>query len=612
VKKTSLTGTSLVALFVFVLCALIGFWGCAIETGSDPDDTIPLAGPSSVQVTAADKALVLQWTKVAPAQGIVPVYEVYYSANSDSSKADKYGTVQSNDSNLVRTSIDGLTNGDIYYVWVKAVFVGLGASKLSPTTSGIPIPPPPTPGTLTITPGEEMIQINWDPVENAFTYEVYYRENAGGDAPPSDADMKTVSEAGAVVFGLTNGHSYTVWLKAVNTAGNSPAYSSGSGTPAAATSAPTTAPAIEKITVTPGDNKLALTWDQVVGVPRYTLYYGITNEFASAAALPETVPANAPTVSADITSLANDTKYYVWVQSWNSQSARDTSPKSGPVEGTPKAKDPIDFGNVKFELGKAAAEYIFAQDLPPSVFFPEGRPYTDRLTRVQETALGNLFTDGIAWYIRKNYPDENIDFVFLNGSYIDNVLPAGTVTVGGLMAIIQPDSRNRDKLYLLTLTGVQLKQFFDDVAAVVHTGRGGPHETGFFGMVSKEVNYTIQYPTAPDLPTTLPDGDSEAYYHGFIKPGTLKINGQDIVDTAVYRVCTTDYVLSGEFYTNLYTIHHDNPEADSRNLDIFPWRGVAAYIYDQGKITPYLDKRIIIEGGIPLPPPWIPGNLAKP
>jgi hypothetical protein len=35
------------------------------------------------------------------------------------------------------------------------------------------------------------------------------------------------------------------------------------------------------------------------------------------------------------------------------------------------------------------------------------------------------------------------------------------------------------------------------------------------------------------------------------------------------------------------------------------------YIYDKGYITPYLDGRIKLEGGIPLPPPWTPGDWVE-
>jgi hypothetical protein len=611
--RTALFSVTLIGVLLF---GVFAFSAC--ETGSDPDSTIPLAGPRSIQVTARDTVLVLQWTKVAPAQGIIPSYEIYYGTAANSGSAQKYGNQESNASQLVQFTIEGLTNHQTYYVWVKAVYAGLGESDYSPTTYGTPIPPPVAPGALTVTAGEGMLEVSWPNVEDAFTYEVYYQAgNSAVAAPPADTagTMLTVSEPGAVILGLTNSL-YTVWVRARNTAGESD-YSKNTGTPQTAASVPSTAPG--KPTVTPGDGKLALTWNQVSGVPYYKLYYGRSDSFSTATEFPQTIPASSPTVSADITGLTNDTLYYVWVQSWNSQSTKDNSPYSESVSETPKAKEPINFSDTRFELGRAAAEYIFAQDLPASVFFPEGRPNTDRLTRVQETALGNLFTDGAAWYVRKNYPEENIDFVFLNGGYIDNALPAGTVTVGGLSGIVQPDSR-RDKLTFLTLTGAELKKFFNDaegkeatmepgdVSGVVHTGRGGPHNTGFFGVVSKEVRYTLRYYKPPEGTAEISSGDSEPYYHGFIDTGTgegaLTINGETIVDTRNYRICTTDYLAAGEYFTLLKTAGED-----IRVIDTLFWHAVAAYIYDQGSVTPGLDGRIKVEGGVPLPAPWVPGDL---
>jgi hypothetical protein len=552
---------------------------------------------------------------------VIPTYDVYYSEGTNPQSATFWEKIIAGSSNLVVSTIGNeenpLTNRKTYYVWVKAAYAGLGESDFSEITYGIPIPPPQIPEQLFITPGENMLEVTWKPDDDAFTYEVRYKDGTSNDAiPPPDAGMKTVSESGTALLGLTNGTLYTIWVRAVNTAGNSPGYAKSSGIPALASAAPTEKPVIK--TVTPGNNKLTLTWDQVGGVPSYKLYYGTTDVFSATTTLQvaATIPANAPTVSADIVGLTNGTLYYVWVQSWNSASTtKDSSPQSEYATGTPVAKDPINFNNLQFVLGTATAEYIFAQDLPDSPFFPGGNLNTDRLTRVQETTLGNLFTDGAAWYIRNTYPDEKIDFVFLNGGYIDNALPKGTVTVGTISSITQPDSRGVDKFMLLTMKGDKLKLFFEDeagrvegegdVAGVVHTGRGGPHNTGYFGIVSKEVRYTLQYYDVPEGTTELSSVEREPYYHGFIKD--LTINGVPIDDEKDYRICTTDYCAAGDYFFRLYT--------DGENKRLLPtlfWRGVAEYIYDQGTITPALDGRIKVEGGVPLPAPWVPSGLSQP
>ncbi|MDR0877938.1 MAG: fibronectin type III domain-containing protein [Treponema sp.] len=585
----------------FTLALIFSVLVLACETSFDPDGSIPLAGPAKVQVTAKDGALVLQWTKVSPAQGVVPKYEVYYSTGSNPASAEKWELVTAGEILLVTSTITGLTNGTPYYVWVKAVYANIGESNFI-QGYGIPIPPPAAPGALTVYPGEEMLEVTWAAVTNAFTYEVYYSSTG---KPPDEEEtagtMITVSGAGIVISGLNNGTSYTVWVRSVNTAGNSPGYASTSGTPTAAASVPAAAPGT--ITVTPGAGKLTLTWDQVHGVPQYKLYYNTINSTSGTTEVSATISASAPAVTADITGLNNGTTYYVWVRSWNSRGG--SSSYSPSASGTPTAKPAINFGNLQFELGSASAEFVFAQDVPASVFFPEGRPNTDRLTRVQETALGNLFADGMAWYVREKL-GKPIDFVFLNGGYIDNVISEGKITVGTISGIVGSNYR-KDKIFLLKMSGANLKLFFDDVANVVHIGRGGAG-TGDFGIVSKEVRYTIQYykpptGTSPELSNT----EAEPYCHGFIKPGTLKINGADIVDGQTYYIGTTDYNASGIYYTKL-NLHGTDKEPVNTPF----WHGVAEYIYDKGTVTPYLPGNVKLEGGVPLPPPWIPGDLVKP
>ena len=128
-------------------------------------------------------------------------------------------------------------------------------------------------------------------------------------------------------------------------------------------------------------------------------------------------------------------------------------------------------------------------------------------------------------------------------------------------------------------------------------------------MVSKEVQYTIQYYKPPEASTIISgdvDDDAQAYYRGIIKPGTLTINGTPVTDGAVYRICTTDELATGSYYTTLAEA------AGKKPIDTLFWHAVAEYIYDQAVVTPKLDGRIKLEGGVPLPSPWVPGDRIKP
>jgi hypothetical protein len=557
-----------------------------------------------------NSALFVQWTKVASAQGVIPYYEVYYSEGASAALAWKLpNDVYPNTSNLVTAEIPGLVNHRLYYVWVKAVFSGLGVSDFSPTETGTPIPPPSTPTNLQSVSSENGIELTWTAGADAFLYEVYYA-TGGGASPPEGAEMRSVPAAaspGAFISGLANSTAYNLWVRATNTAGVS-GYITKSETPAEQESAPANAPTITG--VIPGNNKLTLTWQQVSGVPYYKIFYSQTDNSAGAdvIAFNTTIPADSPTVTAELTGLATAVQYYVWIKSANS---KGESGFSTSVSGTPQAKTPINWNDMQFEVGTALSDFPFAEDMPPSVFFgAEGRPNTDRITRTHETALGDLWTDAAAWYAREVL-GKNCDFVFLNGGYIDNALPRGKIRLSTLLAMTDPDARS-DKIVFLTLSGANLKKFLgvntndpdynSSVASVVHLGRGGAG-TGNFGNVSAELRYTLQYPKAPGGYGPLAYEAAEPYYHGRIKAGTLKLNGTDIVDTQNYRICTTDYNYSGIYFTVLRT---SGINAESTGVPY--WHAVAEYIYDKGTVSPRTDGRIKIEGGVPLPPPWTAGD----
>ena len=566
--------------------------GCESKSNHD---TIPLTGPQSFNITGQDGALLVLWTKVADAQGVEATYELWYGTTNDVSSAQQLtgegAPVVSG--NLVQATISGLTNGTTYYVWVRAVFGKLGSSSFSPAESGMPVPTPAAPTDLLATAGETLVDLTWTAPLYAFTYQVAYSTTDSGDQPPTNATVKTVSDPRAMVTGLTNGTTYTFWVLASNTNGQS-SYVKASAAPTAATALPAVP---GPLTVTAGNKRLQAAWSAVAWATGYDLYYGTGADPASAT-LASTVPPSSGTVTAMIAGLTNGTAYNVWVKAKNSVGASDFS---AVASGTPMPQTtPIDYSNFSFALGEATADYIFAEALPLSPFSQSGRVW-DRLTRVKETALGDLFTDGAAWYVREKYPEQNIDFVFLNGGYINDAILKGTVSVGTILGITDPDSRAFD-LVAITLSGDKVRSLFDVAAAVTHTGRGGPAQTKAWAIVSKEIHYTITYPTVPE---GVPDqswpqssADAEPYYHGVIKADTLKFNGAAIVDAQNYRILTTSEIAEG---VNGYL---DFPTSGTDKA-VIPepfWHAVAEYVYDLGSITPQLDGRIVIEGGVPLGP----------
>jgi 2',3'-cyclic-nucleotide 2'-phosphodiesterase (5'-nucleotidase family) len=249
-------------------------------------------------------------------------------------------------------------------------------------------------------------------------------------------------------------------------------------------------------------------------------------------------------------------------------------------------KRPPNLSNPYFKVGTAAAE-----------FSPGG----DRGWRKKETTVGNLFTDSIAWYMRKLYPQDPVDFVLMPARAVAKGHAKGDITVGSLELLVNTASYGYDwSCSLITVTGSQVIELFQAAANVGHDGGGG-HGTGAFGLVSKEVQHTIDYTTRGDSPDAIKRGVTRE----------LVINGvtfvHDLVPTTdraildkTYRVATLEYILLGSDDFDYY-------ETFEKGTNWFRTRVstaqcMAYYVYDfDAPLVPVLDGRIKLIGGVPIP-----------
>ncbi|MDR1239721.1 MAG: 5'-nucleotidase C-terminal domain-containing protein [Treponema sp.] len=203
--------------------------------------------------------------------------------------------------------------------------------------------------------------------------------------------------------------------------------------------------------------------------------------------------------------------------------------------------------SLKEVIGQAAAPFVFG----------------NRLTRYQETALGNLITDANAWYFRTRY-NQQIDFVFHNGGNIRAELPQGPITQEQILTILPFENY----LYVVSLKGSDIIELFHFIATI-------PQGAGGFAQVSKEVRYTIDY-----------SGDG-----ALLKD--LTIGGEPVDPDRTYRFCTNDYILGGgDGYEVMKRA--ENPFNTSLLLSYV----VVEYIKVQdGPISPATDGRLTIIGG---------------
>jgi hypothetical protein len=555
-----------VLLYLVFLCFLNS---CeALGDLTNPDDTgaIPKPAPE-ISLLAGNGQIEVVWTKIETATS----YELYYGTDPDPAKAAVWPQIEVNETRRVTALIKELENGTPYYVWVRTVYPQ-GLSDYSLIQTATPLPPPELPSgfTITLLNGDEELDLSWPVVQGAASYEVYYSTSPSPPDPgitnlPPEPEKGLISAVassdetaseGTLVQGLTNGVSYYLWVRAANTAGRSAFSTPAQGKPQGAT-APPARPVLSQ--VIGGDQKLTLSWAAVSWAKTYTVYCS-ESPSPPEEPVPETalsLSAAGKTLGAVISKLENGKTYSVWVKAHNTQGDSDYS---APLTGTPKPKPPIDKSNSNFVIGSAAEEFIF---------YEEGN--SDRLTQKKETALANLFADGLNWYLREQEDRYGpFDFVFLPGRYTrGGPLQKGTITVGTIKSIVNSDSPVgiNQSFTFITLTAAQIIELFDAVAAVHHDGKGG-HPTGAWGVVSEEVSYTIDY------------GPTADHKSGVIQPGTLKIHGQDVDMSRTYRLCTLNYI--ADVSDDGYVVFLDAADTGNRKSYELPvWEPVVEYIYQQ-------------------------------
>ena len=187
--------------------------------------------------------------------------------------------------------------------------------------------------------------------------------------------------------------------------------------------------------------------------------------------------------------------------------------------------------------------------------------FGNRLTRYQETALGNMITDANHWFFKN--AGQNIDFTFHNGGNMRAELPKGKLTREQILTVLPFENY----LFIASLKGTEILELFDYIASV-------PQGNGGFPQFSKEVRYTIDIPNK--------------------KISNLTIGGAPVDPNKTYRFCTNDYLLAGgDGYVVL------KKAQDPFNTSLLLSYVVIEYINSQrGIITPQTDGRMNVIGGV--------------
>jgi 5'-nucleotidase / UDP-sugar diphosphatase len=204
--------------------------------------------------------------------------------------------------------------------------------------------------------------------------------------------------------------------------------------------------------------------------------------------------------------------------------------------------------SLKEVIGEAAETFVFG----------------NRLTRYQETAVGNIVTDANAWYF-KTISGMDIDFVMHNGGNIRAELPKGPITQERILTILPFENY----LYIVSMSGSQIIELFNFIATI-------PQGNGGFPQFSSGVRLTIDKTSGS----------------GVVKE--LTIGGKPVDPNKTYRLCTNDYILGGgDGYEVMKKAN------DPFNTSLLLSYVVTEYIRAQkSPVKPVTDGRLKIIGGV--------------
>ncbi len=215
----------------------------SFSVGHTPDE------PTFWYATPGDGFVYLVWWEPFDGGYDITNYKLYRGTSSGGETL--YKTL----SNVLNYNDTDVTNGETYYYQVSAVN-SKGEGPRSAETSAKPVGKPSAPLSLTATPGDEEINLEWSPPSDdggsAVTgYKIY-----SGISTSEISIKEEVSTTSYKDTHLTNGKIYYYKVSAVNGVGEGAKTSIVSATPSGLPGAPLNLEAIR------GDEEIALTWEE--------------------------------------------------------------------------------------------------------------------------------------------------------------------------------------------------------------------------------------------------------------------------------------------------------------------------------------------------------------
>jgi fibronectin type 3 domain-containing protein len=177
---------------------------------------VDLPAPAKPALSPDNGSITVSWEAVDTADS----YNLYYAESGTRPESPMVSPISG-----TSWTINSLTNGTTYYVWVQAVNSG-GVSAVSGMAQiKLDLAAPAKP---TLSPDNGSITVSWQAVDTADSYNLYYAESG---TRPETPTVSSISGTSWTISSLTNGTIYYVWVQAVNSGGVSAVSPVSSATP---------------------------------------------------------------------------------------------------------------------------------------------------------------------------------------------------------------------------------------------------------------------------------------------------------------------------------------------------------------------------------------------
>jgi len=266
--------TGLTYYYVITTVTAAGESAASVEASAKPlsgGTTTPDA-PTGLSATYSSGKTIVTWISVP----FVTSYNLYWSTNTGDPK-------------ITGTKIEGVTSpythtgfvtmaGMTYNYVVTAVLSGVESAESTKTSVVLATTPttPAAPTGLVVsgTPTSSAINLTWDSVPNALSYNLYYSTNSGVTTTNGTKIANVTSPYNHSL--LASGTTYYYIVTAVTAAGESAASAQTSGTTQVVVTVPA-APSNLAVSGTPTTSAINLTWSSVPTATSYNVYWSTSS-----------------------------------------------------------------------------------------------------------------------------------------------------------------------------------------------------------------------------------------------------------------------------------------------------------------------------------------------